>query len=199
MWDERYSSAEYAYGKEPNTFLKDHAQRIPMGQVLSLAEGEGRNAVYLAQLGYQVTAVDGSAVGLDKGRKLAAELGVSERITWVHADLSTYDLGAAQWGGIISIFCPLPSAIRQQVHQQVMNALKPNGVYLLEAYNPNQLNQSTGGGKSLDVLQTVASLSAELPSLNFEHLVELDREVVEGIYHTGMGSVVQAIACKSEG
>lgn len=196
MWDERYSSPEYAYGTEPNLFLRAHAQRIPKGNVLSLAEGEGRNAVYLAQLGYQVTAVDGSAVGLAKGQRLAQAKGVEDLITWIHADLADYDLGTTRWEGIISIFCPLPSTLRTRIHHAVTRALKPQGIYLLEAYNPNQINQSTGGGKSLDVLQSVATLSQELPELHFEHLCELDREVIEGIYHTGIGSVVQAIGQK---
>lgn len=194
MWDERYSGEEYAYGTKPNKFLEENVHHIPKGKVLSLAEGEGRNAVFLAKHGYAVTAVDGSIIGLNKAQKLAEEQGVV--IECIHADLADYDLGENQWDGIVSIFCPIPSFIRKQLYKKVEAALKPNGVFLLEAYTPEQLNHDTGGGKSADVLQTKESLRFELPSLKFKHLTELERKVIEGTYHTGLGAVVQAIAIK---
>ena len=117
MWDERYSAAEYAYGTTANDFLAANASCIPKGNVLSLAEGEGRNAVFLALQGYSVTAVDASLVGLNKARKLAEENGVD--IEFIHADLSDYDLGINQWHGIVSIFCPLPSTLRSQLYKKV--------------------------------------------------------------------------------
>ena len=86
MWDKRYAAKEYAYGKDPNTFLAEHVAKLPKGKVLSLAEGEGRNAVFLAAQGYEVTAVDASLVGLDKGRQLAEERAVS--VKWIYADFS---------------------------------------------------------------------------------------------------------------
>ena len=194
MWDERYSAAEYAYGTTANDFLAANANYIPKGKVLSLAEGEGRNAVFLALQGYSVTAVDASLVGLNKARKLAEENGVD--IEFIHADLSDYDLGTNQWHGIVSIFCPLPSLIRRQLYKKVEKALKSNGVFLLESYTPNQLKHGTGGGKSIDFMQTKASLTLELSRLEFKHLLELERDVIEGKYHTGIGAVVQAIASK---
>jgi len=194
MWDERYSSEEYAYGTEPNEFLEANFNSIPKGKVLSLAEGEGRNAVFLAKQGYDVTAVDASVVGLDKARKLAEANGVV--VEFIQADLADYDLGENKWDGIVSIFCPLPSALRKQLYRKVEAALKPNGVFLLEAYTPEQLKHGTGGGNSADVMQTRESLRLELPGLKFKHLVELERDVIEGIYHTGIGAVVQAIATK---
>ena len=194
MWDERYAVAEFVYGKEPNRFLAEHYSKLPRGKLLSLAEGEGRNAVFLAAHGYEVTAVDASSVGLDKGRQLAEELGVN--VEWIHADLNDFELGLDQWDGIVSIFCPLPSSIRRKLYQSLPQALKPGGVFLLEAYTPDQIGRGTGGGNSSDVMQTVISLIAELPGLTFIHLQELEREVVEGIYHTGNGCVVQAIAQK---
>lgn len=194
MWDERYAVAEFVYGKEPNRFLAEHYSKLPRGKLLSLAEGEGRNAVFLAAHGYEVTAVDASSVGLDKGRQLAEELGVN--VEWIHADLNDFELGIDQWDGIVSIFCPLPSSIRRKLYQSLPQALKPGGVFLLEAYTPAQIGRGTGGGNSPDVMQTVISLIAELPGMTFSHLQELEREVVEGIYHTGNGCVVQAIAQK---
>jgi SAM-dependent methyltransferase len=194
MWDERYGSDEYAYGTKPNDFLKERHGVIPKGKVLSLAEGEGRNAVFLAKQGYTVTAVDGSQVGLSKARKLAQENGVV--IELIHADLAEFDFGENQWDGIVSIFCPLPADLRTALHSKVVAGLKPNGVFLLEAYRPEQLQYGTGGGKSADTMTTKDSLLADLAGLRFIHLQELERNIVEGIYHTGIGAVVQAIAVK---
>ena len=194
MWDERYGSDEYAYGRAPNDFLKERHGVIPKGKVLSLAEGEGRNAVFLAKQGYTVTAVDGSQVGLSKAGKLAEENGVE--IELIHADLAEFDLGTDAWDGIVSIFCPLPADLRTALHRKVVAGLKPNGVFLLEAYRPEQLQYGTGGGKSADTMTTKDSLLADLAGLRFIRLQELERNVVEGIYHTGLGAVVQAIAVK---
>ena len=194
MWDERYNTEEYAYGTQPNEFLEENFQHIPKGKVLSLAEGEGRNAVFLARQGYSVTAVDGSIVGLNKARKLAAENGVA--VEFIHADLADFDLGENVWDGIISIFFPLPSLLRKQLYKKVEAGLKQNGVFLIEAYTPAQLKHGTGGGSSGDTMQSKESLSLELANLKFKHLIELEREVIEGSYHTGTGAVVQAIASK---
>ena len=194
MWDERFSAEEFAYGKDPNQFLRENYEAIPKGRVLSLAEGEGRNAVFLAKQGYAVTAVDGSEVGLRKAEILARENGVE--IDFVHADLAEYELGENRWDGIVSIFCPLPSALRKQVHKKVLAGLKPGGVFLLEAYTPDQLKYGTGGGSSADTMTSKESLILDLKGLKFIHLIELERNVVEGTYHTGLGSVLQAIASK---
>ncbi len=194
MWDERYDTEEYAYGTMPNEFLEANVHFIPKGHILSLAEGEGRNAVFLAQQGYSVTAVDSSLIGLNKAKKLAKENGVTLEL--IHADLADYDLGINKWDGIISIFNPLPSSLRKQLYKKLEVGLKARGVFLLEAYTPEQLKYGTGGGRSIDVMQSKTSLNNELSNLSFNHLVELDRDVVEGVYHTGIGSVVQAIATK---
>jgi SAM-dependent methyltransferase len=196
MWDERYSSEDYAYGTSPNEFLAENFAQIPMGRVLSLAEGEGRNAVFLAKQGYEVTAVDASRVGLEKARMLATANNVD--VEFIHADLADFDLGEGRWEGIVSIFCPLPSSLRKQLYEKVKVALKVNGVFLLEAYTPDQLQHGTGGGNSIDVMQTTTSLSDELTGLKFSRLLELERDVREGIYHTGVGAVVQAIARKEK-
>jgi SAM-dependent methyltransferase len=196
MWDERYSAEEYVYGTSPNAFLVEKVSCIPQGKVLSLAEGEGRNAVFLAKEGYSVTAVDASLVGLNKARELAEKNDVV--VEFIHADLADYDLGEDKWDGIVSIFCPLPSSLRKELYKKVIPALKQNGVFLLEAYTPDQLKHGTGGGNSVDVMQSKESLGLELAGLRFEHLAELERNVIEGLYHTGIGSVVQAIAIKED-
>lgn len=199
MWDERYSTEDYAYGKTANTFLQaqvQQLQQVPNGKVLSLAEGEGRNAVFLAQQGFAVTAVDGSKVGLQKAQRLAEELGVT--ITCIQADLSEFDPGESQWDAIISIFCPMPPALRQVLFPRIRRGLKPGGKFLLEAYTPEQLSFGTGGGNDAETMLTRDILSQALAGYTFQHLAELERDVVEGQYHTGRAAVVQVLAQKPE-
>ncbi|MEZ9200464.1 class I SAM-dependent methyltransferase [Shewanella sp. 10N.286.54.B9] len=195
MWDQRYSNSEYAYGTQVNDFLKDNYHVIPQGKILSLGEGEGRNAVFLAKAGFSVTAVDSSIVGLIKAKQLAKLNNVS--IETIHADLADYDLGENQWDGIISIFCPLPSSIRQRLYSKLHRSLKRGGSFLVEAYTPAQIQRNTGGGKNADVLQTKQTLSSEITQLSMVYLQEQQREVHEGVYHTGLGAVVQAIATRT--
>ena len=192
MWDERYSDADYAYGTEPNGFLVEEAWRIPDGPVLCLAEGEGRNAVWLAERGYAVTAVDASRVGLEKAQRLAAERGVA--IDCACADLADYTIEPGAWAGIVSIFAHLPPEARRRLHGQVVGGLRPGGMFILEAYTPEQLDYATGGPPAAEMMMDIASLEAELPGLAVDFAREGEREVVEGRYHTGVGHVVQLVA-----
>ncbi len=192
MWDQRYSGDDYFYGTAPNDFLAEQAGKIPSGPVLCLAEGEGRNAVHLAGLGFPVTAVDSAIEGLRKTERLARERGVD--VECIHADLAQFDLGQDRWAGIVSIFAHLPPSLRRQVHAAIPKALRPGGMLLLEAYTPAQLQQGTGGPPVAELMMTANTLREELPGLVFEHLVELERGIVEGQGHTGTGAVVQAIA-----
>jgi ubiquinone/menaquinone biosynthesis C-methylase UbiE len=194
MWDQRYSADEYIYGKDPNEFLANAASNLPKGKILCIAEGEGRNAVYLATHGYEVVAVDSSAVGLEKARKLAQERGVS--IETIVADLAEFDIQPDSWDGIVSIFAHLPPATRKQLHTKVVSGLRPGGVLILEAYRPDQLKYKTGGPPNEEFMMTLQSLEEELSGLSFEYAAELDRDVVEGQFHTGKGAVVQLIGRK---
>jgi 2-polyprenyl-3-methyl-5-hydroxy-6-metoxy-1,4-benzoquinol methylase len=194
MWDQRYSQPDYVYGTQPNDFLVSVASSIPRGKLLSLGEGEGRNAVYLARQGHNVTAIDMSEVGLKKAQNLAQENGV--QITTIPADLTGFQILPNSWEAIISIFCHVPSAIRIPLHQAVVNGLKPGGVFVLEAFTPRQIEMKTGGPASLDSLMSLESLRQELAGLHLIHAVELDRNVVEGKYHTGLAAVVQIVGVK---
>ncbi len=194
MWDERYAAEHYIYGIQPNTFLEQNFTQIPKGKVLCLADGEGRNSVFLAKQGYKVTAIDSSAVGIEKAKKLAQDNSV--QVNYVHADLATYPLGSEQWDGIVSIFCHLPEKIRIELHAQVVHGLKGTGTLLLEAYTPEQLKHGTGGPPVVELTMSADILKKELAGLQFSLLQELEREVVEGSHHTGLGAVVQAIARK---
>ncbi|XPF94680.1 class I SAM-dependent methyltransferase [Colwellia sp. RE-S-Sl-9] len=191
MWDKEYDREEYVYGKLPNDFLKSHYNSIPKGNVLLLAEGEGRNAVFLAKLGYSVTAVDISSVGLKKAEKLAKENNVV--IETICADLAVFDLGERKWDGIVSIYCHLPETLRQDLYKRIELAIKPSGVLLLEGYRPEQLTYKTGGPPLASMMISKETLIKELPHFSFSHLEALDRVVNEGINHHGLGAVIQAI------
>jgi len=194
-WDERYAGADYRYGTTPNDFLEAEAHRLPpAADVLCLADGEGRNGVFLAGLGHRVTAVDGSAVGLKKASKLAASRGLP--LTVVAADLADFDLGEGSWDGVISIWCHLPSALRAQVHRGVVRGLRPGGWLILEAYTPAQIGRGTGGPPDVDMTMTPAALRAELAGLEVVLLEEKVRDVREGAGHGGPGAVVQLLARK---
>lgn len=194
MWDERYATPGYVYGTEPNDFLASVAARIPRGRVLSIADGEGRNGVYLATLGHDVTSVDASSVGLAKAERLAATRGV--HITTVVADLAEYVIAPGAWEGIVSIFCHLPRPLRQQLHAQVVRGLAPGGLFVLEAYSVDQLRHKTGGPSSAELLLTLDAARAELAGLELIHAVELERQVQEGLFHDGLSAVVQVVARK---
>jgi SAM-dependent methyltransferase len=195
FWDDRFGGDGYTYGQEPNTFLSAEAHRIPLGRVLCLAEGEGRNAVFLAGLGHDVTAVDFSAEGLRKAERLARERNV--KLTTVHADLATYEIEDESFTGIVAIFMHLPMAVRKRVLGLVARALRPGGVFILEAYRPEQLAFGTGGPRDAALLPTLASLKEELSSLTFEVGREVERDVHEGALHAGPSATVQVVATRS--
>ena len=192
-WDEKYSAADFYYGTEANDFLREHCAAIPAGgEVLCLAEGEGRNAVFLGGRGWRVVALDQSPVGLQKASRLAFERGV--RLETVVADLADHAIEPARWDGIVSIWCHLPPPLRAVVHGQVVRGLRPGGVLLLEAYTPDQLRHGTGGPKDVELLPTLAELRRELAGLEFEHAVECERVIQEGHGHHGLSAVVQIVA-----
>lgn len=194
MWNQRYSQPDYVYGKTPNDFLVQVADHIPQGRVLCLAEGEGRNAVYLAQRGCTVTAVDASEVGLEKAQKLAAEQGVA--LETIVADLADFELEPGAWDAIVSIFGHLPPTLRAQVHRRAVAGLRGGGVFVLEAYTPRQLAFKTGGPPTADLMMELAILQQELVGLEFRHALELERIIQEGQFHQGLSAVVQVLGLK---
>ena len=196
FWDQRYSTDGYFYGEAPNAFVAEQAALIPPGPVLCLAEGEGRNAVFLAERGHAVTAMDQSSVGLAKARQLAARRGVT--LTTEVADLTTYAIRPGHWSGIVATFVHLPPDLRRAVHTAVVAGLRPGGVYLLEAYHPDQLHHGTGGPRDINLLMTLAALRQELGGLAIIHGRELERPVVEGRAHTGLAAVVQVVARQND-
>lgn len=195
FWDQRYGAgADFVYGVEPNDFLREQAHRIPPGRVLCLAEGEGRNAVYLASLGYEVTGVDYSAEGLRKAERLARERGV--QLTLIEADLATFDLGVDRWDGIVSIWAHTPAPIRRRLHAALTPALRVGGVLVLEAYRPEQIALGTGGPKDPSYLPTLAGLRDELAGLDLVVARAADREIHEGPFHGGASATVQVVGIR---
>ena len=196
-WDDRYNTDEFIYGTAPNDFLAEWVGLLPpSGRVLCLAEGEGRNAVFLAERGHNVTGMDMSEVGLAKARKLAEARGVA--IETVVADLNAYEFAEGNWDAIIGIFCHVPPPTRAKMLAAVPKALRPGGIFLLEAYTPAQLAHGTGGPPVPEMMYSKAVLESELgPGLSVEWCKELVRPVVEGTFHTGEGAVVQYIGRKN--
>lgn len=192
-WDSRYDMDGYRYGTEPNDFLREQAHRIPVGgRVLCLAEGEGRNAVFLAGRGYRPLGVDSSTVGLEKARELARRRGVELETRL--ADLAEFEIEPGAWDGVVSIWCHLPAEMRRRLHGRVASGLRPGGVLILEAYTPAQLKRGTGGPPDLDRLMTLAGLREELAGLDFEVGRETTRTIHEGDLHVGPSEVVQVVA-----
>ena len=195
MWDERYQTPEYIFGDQPCQWLIMNQHRLPQsGQALALGDGEGRNGVFLAELGFEVTSVDLSEVGLSKARDLARKRGVT--IQTVQADLEYYEIEAESQDLIVSIYCHLPDAIRKLVHERAEVALKPGGLFILEAFHHSQLKYESGGPKTTDLLYDLSTLLDDFQTLQileaFDGLCYLD----EGARHSGIGHIVRLVLQK---
>lgn len=192
MWDERYATPEHVYGTAPNAWLAEQGARLPAGsRILSLGEGEGRNGVWLAERGHRVEAVDGSAVGLSKARRLAQARGVSLATTV--ADLADYRPEAGAYQAVVLIYVHLPPALRATVHARAEAALAPGGALILEAYTPRQLAHASGGPKDPAMLYEPATLRADFPGLAWEVLREASLDLDEGPLHRGLAAVVRGL------
>ncbi len=196
FWNERFGQEQYIYGTQPNTFLAESTQHItPGGRVLCIAEGEGRNALFLLQQGFDVSAVDLSTEGKKKAEKLAEDHGFS--LPYTICDLNEFDFGTNRWDAVVSIFAHIDSASRKNVYPKVWNSLKEKGVFLLESYHPKQLEYGTGGPKDEDCLISLEKLQPHFAGTESLHAAELERDVTEGTYHTGHAYVTQLICRKS--
>lgn len=198
FWDQRYAGDDLVYGELPNDFLAQMADRLPKaGRALDIGAGEGRNALFLAASGLDVLAVDQSAVGMEKAQRRARERGLKLRAQ--AANLQDFDADDCSFDVISSIFVHLPGAIRARVHKRIGAWLTPGGVYVLEAYAPDQIARSTGGPKDPALLASLETILDELDAargLEIEHRAALLRNVSEGQFHTGEASVVQVLARK---
>jgi SAM-dependent methyltransferase len=194
FWNERYAETAFAYGQEANDFLK--AQQIGSDlKVLCLAEGEGRNGVYLAKLGNEVTCVDYAESGLQKTQLLAAQNKVE--VACVCADLGDMQLQANTWDVIVAIFAHFPKSVKEHIWPQVYDALRPGGQLIIEVYDQEQLRFGTGGPQHADFLFSQEELQDLLVG-DFKNIQieKVYREVHEGTYHNGASATLQVIALK---
>lgn len=196
FWDDVYERG--SYGHAPNDTLVAHASKFPSGsRILSLGEGEGRNAIWLAKQGHRVHALDLSPRVIEKLNRLAAEAGVEDLIVAEVADLVSFDFASlGPWGGVISIWCHLPPQLRQLIHANAVASLLPGGVFIAEYYTPLNIGRGTGGPQAEDLCLTVPAAEAELAGLQQLSVVEAEREVAEGTLHNGMSSVLQIVGIK---
>lgn len=191
IWDERFSGEGFVYGTHPSRWLEAQAGLLrPGSRILSLGEGEGRNAAWLAERGHRVTAVDGSAVGLEKARRLAAARGVS--IEAVVADLAEYLPERGAFDAVLLVFLHLPPALRPVVHARAEAALGPGGLLILEAFTPRQLAFRSGGPRQADWLYEPEALRRDLPRIAWSSLSEVEVDLDEGPLHQGRAAVVRA-------
>lgn len=193
-WDERYSAEEYVYGKEPNQFLKDNINKIPRGNILCVADGEGRNSTFIAERGNNVTAIDFSPNAVDKIQKLASEKNVT--VNAICADLLDYDFGENKYDAIISIYSHFNLADTQRLHQKYLKALKPNGIFFIEVFAKEQLSLNTGGPKNINLLYDIEDIEKSFPNCKFEVLKKDILYLHEGHLHDGKAVVVRAIVRK---
>jgi len=192
FWNEKFSGDEYAYGTEPNEFLKEVALKLPPGAALSIAEGEGRNAVWLAEQGHEVSCIEQSEKGVAKTLRLALKRGVL--VNAERGELETFHIQPNSWDLVVSIYAHTPPDLRRRLHRQIAAGLKPGGLFVLEAYTPDQISNNTGGPKDVSLMPTAGGLREELRGLVFDRIEEVEREVHEGMLHTGKANVVQVVA-----
>lgn len=192
FWNERFASEEYFYGVHPNKFLASVSGIFPQGaKILCIGEGEGRNAVFLATLGLDVTAVDFSEEGKKKSLALAEKNKV--KLDYHISALENFDFGQGQWDVVVSIFCHLPSTIRCHVHRKMQASLKKGGLVILQSYNPKQLEYNTGGPKDLSMLYTPELIREDLNIISWIKLENSLCEISEGKGHQGMSSVLSGV------
>jgi cyclopropane fatty-acyl-phospholipid synthase-like methyltransferase len=196
FWNRRYAVEEYVFGTEPNAFLASQSHRFVPGQrVLAVADGEGRNGVWLARQGLDVLAVDVSPPALAKAEKLAAQHGV--RLETELADLFGWEWGEERFDAVVAIFIQFVSSReRRQLHRFMRRSLKPGGLILLQGYTPKQLEYKTGGPSERDNLYTAEDLRGEFADMEILHLLECEREISEGAGHSGVSALVEMVARK---
>ncbi|MBS4207275.1 methyltransferase domain-containing protein [Bacillus sp. FJAT-50079] len=197
-WHTRFQKENYVYGREPNVFLKEFQKKIIIsGDVLAVAEGEGRNAVYLAEQGMNVTAWDYAESGLEKTNKLAKERGVIVSTELI--DLNEANWNKAKWDEIVCIFGHFPPELRQKTLQGIKEAVKPGGYFLTEVYSHYQLPYKSGGPRDLDFLYKPEEFLSNFSEWRIVHFFMGEVTRHEGELHNGRSHVIQFVGQKPEG
>ncbi len=195
-WQARFTGPDYAFGKAPNYFLQSCRKLLPRsGRALAVADGEGRNGVWLAQQGLDVVSLDFSPAAQNKARALAAERGV--RVTFVQSDVHVWDYPQAAFDVVVEIFAQFSLPAQRAIKWRGMRlALKSGGLLIIQGYTPKQLQYGTGGPKRLENLYTRAMLEQEFADFGDLKIVEEEREMHEGASHAGMSAVIGLTALK---
>ncbi len=194
-WNERFATEDYFYGTEPNRFLVSRAAHARPGmKALAVADGEGRNGVWLARQGFDVLSVDGAETGIAKARKLAARHGVALRS--VVADLRTWTWPVAEFDIVAALYIHFPSSERPAMHAAMANALKPGGRLILEVFHPDQLSYGSGGPPIADMLCSADLLAADFADLDIEALEEVEIDLASGPLHQGRAMVTRLVAAR---
>ncbi|MDA8094857.1 MAG: class I SAM-dependent methyltransferase [Betaproteobacteria bacterium] len=198
FWDERYSAPEYIFGTQPNAFLASQRDRLKAGmRALAVADGEGRNGVWLAEQGLDVRSVEISPLAIEKAQRLAQERGVSMHFEC--ADLLAWDWGVARFDLIAAIFIQFvgPEG-RAHIFRGMIDALKPGGLLLLQGYTPKQLEFKTGGPPVAENLYTESLLKESFGELEILHLHTHEDFIAEGTHHHGMSALIDMVAQKPQ-
>lgn len=198
-WNERYSNKEFAYGDEPNKYLKNELDKLKAGTILFPAEGEGRNAVYAAKMGWNVFAFDISAEGKNKAMQLAVTNNV--KIDYEVGELDSIHYGAEKFDAIGLIYAHFPAAIKSRYHTILDKYLRKGGVVIFEAFSKKHLDylqkdEKVGGPKDIESLFSIEEIKVDFPNYDFEELEETEIELNEGLFHNGKGSVIRFVGRK---
>ena len=199
FWDSRYKDDAFAFGKEPNDYFKQQISELKPGKLLMPAEGEGRNAVYAATLGWDVSAFDMSSEGKIKAEALADDLGV--HIDYKVGELSQINYLESEFDAIGLVYVHFPSNLRTKYHQQLTQFLKPGGILILEGFNKkhlqfNSVNPKAGGPKNIDMLFSSEELKSDFSNCDIIELEEKEVELKEGLYHVGQSAVIRFVGRK---
>ncbi|SMG39999.1 Methyltransferase domain-containing protein [Marivirga sericea] len=194
FWNERYAKQEFIYGTEPNEFLREELENLPIGKIILPCDGEGRNAVFAAKLGWEVNAFDFSPSAKVKANKLAQKEAV--RPNFEIADIHEKDYKENSADVVALIYAHFPEALRKIAHQKAVKWLKPGGKLILEAFNPKQMENTSGGPKNIEMLYTEEMLREDFKELKIENLESLEINLSEGAFHKGKAEVIRLIATK---
>jgi len=194
FWNERYAATEYAYGTEPNQFFKEQLEKLNPGKILFPAEGEGRNAVYAAKMGWQVYAFDLSTKGKRKAEKLASANGVS--IDYQIAGYEDVNYTPHFFDCIVLIFAHTHPLKRNEVHQKLISFLKPGGTLVLEGFSKNQISYNTGGPRDVNMLFSRKEMESDFGFFSELTIAETDIILNEGPFHQGKAAVIRILGVK---
>jgi SAM-dependent methyltransferase len=198
-WNERYSKNEFAYGEQPNNYLREQLGKLSVGSILFPAEGEGRNAIFAARLGWTVSAFDISI----EGKKKALQLAETNKVTidYQVGELQTLDYNAEQFDVIALIYAHFPAEIKSLYHRTLGKYLRKHGLVIFEAFSKGHLdyiakNEKVGGPKDLAMLFSIDEVKNDFANFEIIELVEKEIKLNEGLFHNGEGSVIRFVGRK---